>query len=103
MSITPLSPISSGITSLFPDASVNVRSETETSGSFADALSAAFDNAEAADKADKYTALELLSGRTDDMSGLLLDAQKAEISLELAIQIRNKVVDAYNDIIKMQV
>jgi flagellar hook-basal body complex protein FliE len=37
------------------------------------------------------------------MSGLLLDAQKAEISLNLALQIRNKVIDAYNDIIKMQV
>jgi flagellar hook-basal body complex protein FliE len=88
---------------LFPDVSADVKGGLDTSGSFADVLTASFENAEAADKADKYTALELLSGQTDDMSGLLLDAQKAEISLNLAIQIRNKVVDAYNDIIKMQV
>ncbi|MDR1330051.1 MAG: flagellar hook-basal body complex protein FliE [Oscillospiraceae bacterium] len=37
------------------------------------------------------------------MSGMLLDAQKAEIALNLALQIRNKVLDAYNDIIRMQV
>jgi len=33
----------------------------------------------------------------------MLDAQKAEITLNLAIQLRNKVLDAYKEIMNMQV
>ena len=47
--------------------------------------------------------LQLLIGESDDLAGLLIDAQKAELSLNLALQIRNKFVDAYNEIIRMQV
>ena len=75
----------------------------KTEGSFANILSDALSTAAQADAADKASALELLIGRSDDLSGLLIDAQKAELSLTLALQIRNKVIDAYNDIIKMQV
>jgi flagellar hook-basal body complex protein FliE len=88
---------------LFADGAQAVKSAPETGDSFAGVLAEAFRTAEIADSADKYSGIELLSGQTDDMSGVLLDAQKAEISLNLALQIRNKVVEAYNDIIKMQV
>jgi flagellar hook-basal body complex protein FliE len=70
---------------------------------FADILKESFETAQATDDADKVSALELLAGQTDDFSGMLLDAQKAEIALNLALQLRNKVLDAYNDIIRMQV
>ncbi|MDR1299444.1 MAG: flagellar hook-basal body complex protein FliE [Oscillospiraceae bacterium] len=101
--ITPLSPLPSNIVNLFTDGAQSVKSAPDTGDSFAGVLAEAFKTAEAADSADKYSGIELLSGQSDDMSGLLLDAQKAEISLNLALQIRNKVVEAYNDIIKMQV
>jgi len=85
-----------------------VRSETSgkdgTSDiNFSDILTESFKTVAATDTADKVSALELLTGETDDMSGLLLDAAKAEISLSLALQIRNKVIDAYNEIMRMSV
>lgn len=70
---------------------------------FADILTESLKTASATDTADKVSALQLLTGETDDMSGLLLDAAKAEISLSLALQIRNKVIDAYNEIMRMSV
>ena len=77
--------------------------EQQSAGSFANILSDALDTAAQADAADKTSAIELLIGQNDNLSGLLLDAQKAELSLNLALQIRNKVVDAYNEIMRMQV
>jgi len=74
-----------------------------TDGGFANILSDALNTASIADAADKASALELLMGQSDDLSGLLLDAQKAELSLNLALQIRNKVIDAYNEVMRMQV
>ncbi|MDR3310599.1 MAG: flagellar hook-basal body complex protein FliE [Oscillospiraceae bacterium] len=71
--------------------------------SFSNILKDALDTAAATDKSDKASTIELLAGTTDDMSGLMLDAQKAEIALSLALQLRNKVIDAYNELMRMQV
>ena len=43
------------------------------------------------------------AGELDDPHQLVIDAQKANVSLQLALSVRNKAIDAYNDIIKMQV
>jgi len=105
-----INPLSSNIINLLSsneavrfDSDSLIRTETGSSDSFANVLSEALDAAAQADTADKASAIELLMGQSDDLSGLLLDAQKAELSLNLALQIRNKVVDAYNEIMRMQV
>ena len=106
MTINPLSSNLVNILSVNDAASVNskiIPDLDESSGSFADILSEALGTAAQADKVDKASALELLMGQNDDLSGLMLDAQKAELSLNLALQIRNKVVDAYNEVLRMQV
>jgi len=72
-------------------------------GRFANILTDAFNTARQEDAADKATSLELLMGKSDDLSGVIIAAQKAELSLNLALQIRNKFVDAYNEIMRMQV
>lgn len=99
-----LSPISSNIVKLLDTEPVkNASSVFGADGSFTDILTEAFNTAAETDTADKVSALELLSGQSDDMSALLLDAEKAEIALNLTLQLRNKVVDAYNEIMSMQV
>ena len=72
-------------------------------GSFANILTDALNTASQADAADKASALGLMMGQSDDLAALIIDAQKAELSLNLALQIRNKFVEAYNDIMRMQV
>ena len=74
-----------------------------TDSSFANILSEALSTASQADTADKVSALQLLMGQSDDLTAIMLDAQKAELSLNLALQIRNKILDAYNEIMRMQV
>jgi flagellar hook-basal body complex protein FliE len=103
MSINPLqSNLVNLLTNHIPGADQTDKT-TEVASSFADILAETLGTVAETDKADKASALELLTGQTDDMSGLLLDATKAELSLNLALQIRNKVIDAYTEIMRSQV
>jgi len=90
---------------LFNTAPLRVDSNrlTNESGSFADILTEAMNTAEVTDFIDKGSTLELMMGEADDFAGLLIDIQKAELSLNLALQIRNKVIDAYNEVMRMSV
>ena len=100
-----ISPLSSNIINLLSEEPVTSRSAAlqSPSGNFTDIFTEAMNNVKDTDTADKASAVELLTGQTDDMSGLMLDMQKAEISLNLALQMRSKVLEAYNEIMRMQV
>ena len=47
--------------------------------------------------------LTMLSGETENLSDLLINAQKSELAVNLTVQIRNKAMDAYKEIMNMQV
>ncbi len=71
--------------------------------SFINVFSEIYDMAESTEAENKSSVLSLLSGDVDDISSVLIDAEKAEIALSLTIEIRNKVLEAYNEIMNMQV
>jgi len=102
MVINPLQPNLIHLLNPEPTSSTTGKN-SGASGGFADILSEAFTTAGNADAKDKSSTLELLMGESDDLSGLLIDAQKAELSLQLALQIRNKIIDAYNEVMRMSV
>lgn len=45
----------------------------------------------------------LAAGRVDDVSQVVIASQKADISLQLTLQLRNRAVSAYQEIMRMQV
>ena len=102
MSLSPLTP---NLIHLFNNQplSTGTTRRLEPEGSFADILTESLSAAGHLDAVDKASTLALLTGESDDLSGMLIDMQKAELSLNLAIQIRNKVVDAYNEVLRMSV
>ena len=77
--------------------------ESNGEGGFADILTKAIELANQTDASDQASTLELVTGDVDDLAGVLIDAEKAKIALELTIQIRNKVLDSYDKIMNMQV
>ena len=81
----------------------NNTSAGQSDASFSSILTDALNAASELDLADRASGLELLTGQSDDLSGLMLDAQKAELSLNLALQIRNRIMDSYNEVMRMQV
>jgi flagellar hook-basal body complex protein FliE len=101
MAINPLS--SNIINLLSPEPLSSVKRTAGTSGSFADILTESMKTVSVTDRADKSSTMALLAGQTDDMAGLIIDSQKAEIALSLALALRNKVLEAYTEIMRMQV
>jgi flagellar hook-basal body complex protein FliE len=45
----------------------------------------------------------LLSGENDELHETVLATQKAELQFDMFLQVRNKVVNAYQEVMKMQV
>lgn len=46
---------------------------------------------------------DFAAGRTDNIHQVMLAAEKADIALQFTMQIRNKILDAYNEIMRMQI
>jgi flagellar hook-basal body complex protein FliE len=45
---------------------------------------------------------QFLTGEKEDLHTTVLATQKAELAFELGLQVRNKVISAYQEIMKMQ-
>ena len=95
-----ISGISNGLTGI---DSIGSTAKTQGESSFTDILSDAINSARDAEGTAENENAALLTGETDDLHTPLIESQKAEIALDLAIQIRNKVINAYNQIMNMQV
>ncbi|MDN5293726.1 MAG: flagellar hook-basal body complex protein FliE [Eubacteriales bacterium] len=48
-------------------------------------------------------AQKLATGEIEDIHQVMIAAEKASLSLQLAVQARNKIVDAYQEIMRMQI
>ena len=45
----------------------------------------------------------LALGKTNDIAGVAMAVERANLSMQLAVQVRNKAVDAYHEIFRMQI
>ena len=75
----------------------------EKESDFSNMLSNAIDTIEETEAASNAASEALLTGESDDIHTALIASQKAEIAVSYAVQIRNKMIEAYNDIMNMQV
>jgi flagellar hook-basal body complex protein FliE len=46
---------------------------------------------------------KLINGDNVDLSQVMITQQKANITLQAAVEVRNKVIDAYQEMMRMQV
>ena len=70
---------------------------------FSDIFKEAIEAVNKTDAEDKASNMGLLSGNFDNLHTLMINAEKADIALGLTIQIRNKVIEAYNEVMRMQI
>jgi len=78
---------------------------TPTAGAegFASMLKAYTEEVNHDQKAAASAAVSLANGGSQNTSETLLAVQKASLSFELMLGVRNKLVDAYREVIRMQV
>lgn len=95
---------SGGIRSNQLDQSTPKLNETNEAGkTFADTLKEAIGQVNELQKTSDIKAQELVTGKTDDVAGVMLATEKADIALRTMVQVRNKIIDAYQEIMRMQV
>ncbi len=80
-----------------------IGSARDTQKSFADTLSDAIQNVNQMQQTSDKAMQNLATGRTDNVADVMIATEKADIALKLMVQVRNKIIDAYQDIMKMQV
>ncbi|MFN2257779.1 MAG: flagellar hook-basal body complex protein FliE [Desulfuromonadaceae bacterium] len=92
--------IDTHLKSMFPDTGGQKSSATTGfSDMLADAVSQTNEAQLNADKA----AVALQTGKAENLHEVMLSMEEADISMRLLVQMRNKAMDAYQEIMRMQV
>ncbi|MCL2082084.1 MAG: flagellar hook-basal body complex protein FliE [Oscillospiraceae bacterium] len=76
---------------------------TGAPASFGDMLEQAIASTVSSDAEHKVLTTELLTGEDADLHTITASAQKADLMLNLTVQIRNKMVEAYQEVMRMQI
>ena len=85
-------------TSVVPAADLDVKSK-----SFTDYLMEAVDNIENLEAVKQNDSYLLAIGELDDIAAMQINSQKAEIAVQLMVQMRNRLTDAYSEIMRMSI
>jgi len=84
-----------------------VRQEEKVSSAgqptFLDVFKSIFGEAVEGNRTVSEDRIRLMLGDADDLEQIQLNMQKAEMAVELLTNVRNTVLDSYNDIIRMQI
>jgi flagellar hook-basal body complex protein FliE len=96
--------IASGINPIVaPNPIRGVGVSASAQGGFGKVMTDALDTVGSLQNAAHASAESFMNGETEEIHKVALDQQKAAISLDLFLQVRNKVIGAYQEIMKMQV
>ena len=75
----------------------------QSSESFGKLLSDALEQVNKTQAAAERAAADLAAGKTTDIHNVMIATEKASLAIQLTVQVRNKVVEAYQEIMRMQV
>lgn len=99
MDIKALSPLDS-------TGSLSANKTTDSSGaggvSFGDFFNNAINEVNDSQKSAALAQEQLATGNISDVHSVMIAAEKANLALELTVQVRSKVLDAYQEIMRMQ-
>ncbi|MDR3134566.1 MAG: flagellar hook-basal body complex protein FliE, partial [Deltaproteobacteria bacterium] len=83
-------------------AMAGVKHSTDTRPGFVDHLKATLENTNGLQHQAKTAMEELATGRNGNIHETLLSMSKAETSFKMVMQVRNKVLNAYQEVMRMQ-
>ncbi len=75
----------------------------EPGASFGEVLKDAISTADELQKQSNQEIQKLMTGESQDLHSTLVAVQKADLSFQMMMQVRNKIVQAYQEIMRMQV
>jgi flagellar hook-basal body complex protein FliE len=73
------------------------------SAPFAQLLNDAIASTESQQAASQADVQDLLTGKTDNLQSVVLGAAKADVSLQILLGVRDRLVNAHQEIMRMQI
>ncbi len=101
--MTPIQGISPVIPAIADKVAPAGAVDTSGAGGFLDTLKNAIGKANDVQMQANQAVDALVTGQTQDLHGTMVALQQADVSFQLMMQIRNKLVTAYEEIQRMQV
>jgi flagellar hook-basal body complex protein FliE len=92
---------SEGVTSALGSAAGTSGAGTE--GSFGDMLAKGIKEVNSTVKESDQASIDLASGKSSNIHETMLSVTKAELGFNMLVQLRNKAIEAYQDVMRMQV
>lgn len=75
---------------------------SENKTSFSDVINDAIDKVNNLQVESSKMTDDFLTGKSDNIHSVIIAGSKADLSLQMALQVRNKVMEAYKEIMNMQ-
>ena len=91
----------SGLSGVMGSSATTATQRTDGSG-FGSALSGAVDNLQQLQATSNTLAIQAVTGDLNDIHTATIASTRAQVTMELVAAIRNKGVDAFNEIMRMQ-
>jgi flagellar hook-basal body complex protein FliE len=98
-------PISEAASTLLPEEakSASAGSSSSTGLPFQSMFEDAVNNVKQTDANVNSEVYKLATGQSDNLHDVVIASQKASLSVDLLVQLRDKVLDAYNEVMRMSV
>ncbi|MGI6734243.1 MAG: flagellar hook-basal body complex protein FliE [Anaerovoracaceae bacterium] len=101
MAIVPIGSNISGIKPLTGELLKSGQSSENTTEGFKSVLQNMIDNVEQTEAVTREDAYMLSIGEVDDLHTMMINAAKADLALQTMVQLRNKMLDAYSEIMRI--
>jgi flagellar hook-basal body complex protein FliE len=102
MNISGLNP-SSLISQISPETGSSGVSGTSSSTSFGSVVKDAVQSLDKSQKGAEQEMARAVTGESPDLHRTIIALQSADLGFQFALQVRNKVIGAYEEIMRMQV
>ncbi|MFO7607707.1 MAG: flagellar hook-basal body complex protein FliE [Candidatus Krumholzibacteriia bacterium] len=90
--------------SIDPRAAYGVeRTAAEPKPSFADQLAKAVDQVQDLSTRSRDLVDGMVAGRTTEVHDVMIAAKESQLAFELLVEVRNKLLEAYQELMRMQV
>ncbi|MFN0074120.1 MAG: flagellar hook-basal body complex protein FliE [Chloroflexota bacterium] len=95
--------IQRALTGIYSGIPAAPKPATPAAGGFGDALGDAVKSLDGLQKEADSASTAMAAGEDVEIHDVMLAQDRASLSMQLAVQVRNKMVEAYQDIMRMQV
>lgn len=75
----------------------------ESGDSFADMLTKAVNSVDESMKGAEQSMQDFVAGKTDNVHDVMINMQRAQLSFQMMVEVRNKAIEAYQELSRMQI